>query len=61
VVSNYDFKFSRIDTNGLLDIIDDLFNAHKSSIENRFKILETKYKILHDIGIIKEKIFKEGL
>ena len=59
VVANYDYKFNKIDSFGLLGIMDDLFNAKKQMIENKYQILNFKYKLLHDIGILKEKFFIE--
>ena len=60
VVANYDYKFNKIDSFGLMGIMDDLFNAKKQLIENNYQILNFKYKLLHDIGILKEKFFTEG-
>ena len=59
VGANYDYKFAKIDANGLLDVVDDLYSAKKLYLENRFDILLAKYKILTDIGIIRENILDE--
>ena len=60
VVANYDYKFGKIDSFGLMGIMDDLFNAKKQLVENKYQILNFKYKLLHDIGILKDKFFIEG-
>ncbi|MEA3499040.1 MAG: TolC family protein, partial [Campylobacterota bacterium] len=57
--ANYDYKFAKIDTNGLLDVVDDLYNAKRQYIENQYDICLTKYKILTDIGIIRKNILDE--
>jgi len=57
--ANYDYKFAKIDANGLLDAVDDLYNAKKLYIENKYDLLLSKYKILTDIGTIKDDILYE--
>lgn len=57
--ANYDYKFAKIDANGLLDVVDDLYNARKQFIENKYDLILAKYKILSDIGIIRESILDE--
>lgn len=57
--ANYDYKFAKIDANGLLDVVDDLYDAKKQFIENKYNIVLAKYKILSDIGIIRESILDE--
>ncbi len=57
--ANYDYKFAKIDANGLLDVVDDLYNAKKQFIENKYDMILAKYKILSDIGIIRETILDE--
>jgi hypothetical protein len=58
-MSNYDYKFDKIDSIGLLGVMDDLTDTHKQYIENKYQILNYKYKLLHDIGVLKNKILKE--
>ena len=57
--ANYDYKFAKIDANGLLDVVDDLYNARKQFIENKYDLILAKYKILSDVGIIRESILDE--
>ena len=57
--ANYDYKFAKIDANGLLDAVDDLYNAKKLYIENKYNFILSKYKILTDIGTIKDDIVYE--
>ncbi len=57
--ANYDYKFAKIDANGLLDVIDDLYNAKKLYIENKYEILLAKYQILNEVGVLRESILDE--
>ena len=59
VAAKYDYKFTKIDANGLLDELDSLYNAQRQFAENEFDIISTKYKILKDIGVIKQNILDE--
>ena len=56
LAAKYDYKFAKIDANGLLDELDSLYNAQRQFAENEFDIISTKYKILKDIGVIKQHI-----
>lgn len=58
VAANYDFKFGKIDENGLLDIVDSLYNAKRQLLENRFDLIAAKYKLLEQIGTIKKNILE---
>ena len=61
LAAKYDFKFTKIDANGLLDELDSLYNAQRQFAENEFDIISTKYKILKDIGVIKQNILNDEL
>jgi len=54
--ATYDYKFAKIDANDLLDTVDDLYNAKKMYIENKYNTIASKYKIFNTIGIIKNMI-----
>ncbi|MCK5294845.1 MAG: TolC family protein [Arcobacteraceae bacterium] len=58
LASNYDYKFAKIDANGLLDVVDAVYNAKRQYIENRYEMILSKYKVLNQIGIIKNNIFE---
>lgn len=58
IAANYDFKFAKISENDLLDIMDSLYNAKRQFIENRYDFTASKYKLLKEIGILKEYILK---
>jgi len=57
--ASYDYKFAKIDANALLDAVDDLYNAKKLYIENRYDRQIAEYKILSMIGIIKDFILTQ--
>ena len=57
--ATYDYKFAKIDANGLLDAVDELYMAKKTYIENSYDRQIAIYKILSIIGNIKEFIFKK--
>jgi outer membrane protein TolC/outer membrane protein OmpA-like peptidoglycan-associated protein len=59
--ATYDYKFAKIDANDLLDAVDDLYNAKKMYIENKYNKLTSKYKIFNTIGIIKNMILENEL
>ncbi|MEA3384546.1 MAG: TolC family protein [Campylobacterota bacterium] len=59
IASNYDFKFAKIDANGLLDVVDSLYNAKRQYIENNYDMILAKYRVLSQIGIIKNKILEK--
>ena len=59
IAAKYDYSFAKIDATGLLDAVDDLYNAKKLFIENRYSIIQAKYKILADIGLLKDIILKQ--
>jgi len=59
IAANYDFKFAKIDSNGLLDIVDSLYNAKRLYIETKYDYILSKYEVLKEIGIIKEYILDE--
>ena len=59
--ASYDYKFAKIDANGLLDNVDDLYSAKKMYIENKYDISLSKYKILNVIGIIKNIILEQEI
>jgi len=54
--ASYDYKFAKIDANGLLDSVDDLYTAKKMYIENNYDKLISKYEIFNNIGLIKNII-----
>ncbi|MEA2051174.1 MAG: TolC family protein [Campylobacterota bacterium] len=56
IASNYDYKFSKIDANGLLDVVDSVYNAKRQYIENKYDMILSKYKVLTQIGVIKDNI-----
>ena len=56
--ASYDYKFAKIDANGLLDTIDDLYSAKKMYIENKYEKLLSQYKILNVIGVLKTTILE---
>ncbi|MEA3314313.1 MAG: TolC family protein [Campylobacterota bacterium] len=58
IAAKYDYSFAKIDATGLLDAVDDLYNAKKLFIENRYSIIQSKYKILADMGLLKDIILK---
>ena len=58
IASNYDYKFAKIDANGLLDVVDSLYNAKRQYIENRYDMILAKYKVLSQIGVIKNNILE---
>ncbi len=57
--ANYDYKFGKIDANGLLDVVDDVYGAQKLYLENKYEYILSKYKLFTDIGIIRKKILDE--
>jgi len=59
--ASYDYKFAKIDANKLLDSVDDLYNAKKLYIENKYALLISKYKILNNIGLIKKIILENQI
>jgi len=59
IAAKYDYKFAKIDANGLLDVIDDLYNAKKLYIENKYEILIAKYQILTEVGVLRESVLDE--
>lgn len=58
IAAQYDYSFAKIDATGLLDAVDDLYNAKKLFIENRYSIIQSKYKILADMGLLKDIVLK---
>ena len=61
LAAKYDYKFAKIDANGLLDELDNLYNAQRQFAQNEFDIISTKYKILKDVGVIKQHILNDEL
>ncbi|MBD3841374.1 MAG: TolC family protein [Campylobacterales bacterium] len=59
IAANYDFKFAKLDANGLLDVVDSLYNAKRLAIETKYDLILAKYEILKEMGIIKEYILNE--
>ncbi len=59
IAANYDFKFAKIDENDLLDIMDSLYNARRQFIENKYDFTASKYKMLKEIGILKDYLLKQ--
>ncbi len=59
IAANYDFKFAKIDENDLLDIMDSLYNARRQFIENKYDFIASKYKMLKEIGILKDYLIKQ--
>lgn len=59
IAANYDFKFAKIDSNGLLDVMDSLYNAQRLYIESEYDYILSKYEVLKEIGIVKEYILDE--
>jgi outer membrane protein TolC/outer membrane protein OmpA-like peptidoglycan-associated protein len=57
--SSYDYKFAKIDANGLLDAVDELYTAKKLYIENKYDKQLSEYKIISIIGSIKSFILKD--
>ncbi|MEA3512730.1 MAG: TolC family protein [Campylobacterota bacterium] len=57
--ATYDYEFMKIDGNTLLDVDDNLYAGQKQYIDNKYELLRAKYKLLQDIGIIKEVILDE--
>ena len=54
VAANYDYKFAKLDANGLLDVTDSLYNAKREAIEAYYDFILVKYEILKNLGLIKE-------
>lgn len=54
VAANYDYKFAKLDANGLLDVTDSLYNAKREEIEAYYDFILVKYEILKNLGLIKE-------
>jgi adhesin transport system outer membrane protein len=59
VAANYDFKFGKIDENDLLDIVDSLYNAKRQYVENKYDLMIAKYKLLEQIGVVKQSILED--
>ena len=59
--ATYDYDFAKIDANGLLDVVDALYNAKKSYIENKYDMLLVQYKILNNVGVIKNYILEDWI
>ena len=56
VGANYEYKFAKVDANAVLDSVDNLYDAKKQFIENKYEIVLAKYKLISDIGIIKKEV-----
>ena len=56
VGANYEYKFAKIDANAVLDSVDNLYDAKKQFIENKYEIILTKYKLMSDIGTIRKEV-----
>jgi outer membrane protein TolC len=54
VAANYDYKFAKLDANGLLDVTDSLYNAKREAIEAYYDFILVKYEILKNLGLIQE-------
>lgn len=56
VAANYDYKFAKIDSNTLLDITDEVYQAKRQLIETKYSYILVKYEILKNLGLLKEYI-----
>ncbi|MEA2017502.1 MAG: TolC family protein [Campylobacterota bacterium] len=59
VGATYDYDFAKIDANGLLDSVDGVYDAKKLYITNKYDILLSQYKILNNVGVIKNYILED--
>ena len=57
--ATYDYDFAKIDANGLLDNVDGLYDAKRLYIINKYDILLAQYKILNNVGVIKNYILED--
>ena len=57
--ATYDYKFAKIDADELLDAVDSLYNAKRQYIVNKYDIQIEQYKILNNVGVIKNYILEE--
>lgn len=57
--ATYDYKFAKIDANALLDTVDDLYNAKREYINNKYDLLTSKYMILSNVGVLKNYILED--
>jgi len=57
--ATYDYKFAKIDADELLDAVDSLYNAKRLYIVNKYDIQVEQYKILNNVGVIKNYILEE--
>ncbi len=58
--ATYDYDFAKIDANGLLDSVDELYTSKKLYIENKYDLLLIQYQIINNIGVIKDYILEEN-
>ncbi|RLA79232.1 MAG: hypothetical protein DRG78_13355 [Epsilonproteobacteria bacterium] len=57
--ATYDYDFAKIDANGLLDSVDELYTSKKLYIENKYSLLLIQYKIINNIGVLKDHILED--
>lgn len=57
--ATYDYKFAKIDADILLDAVDDLYDAKKQYITNKYDLQAVQYEILNNIGVIKNHILED--
>ena len=59
VGANYEYKFAKVGANDVLDSVDNLYEAKKQFIENKYEIVLAKYKLISDVGTIRKEVLGE--
>jgi hypothetical protein len=56
VAAEFDYNYAKLDENALIASMDSLYLAEKQFVNFKYDIINAKFKILFNMGIIQKKL-----